>query len=414
MKLYTLLSAFLLTVTLSAQTSVTVSTGPGNAAQTFYSLANGEQGSAELASWDLAFEISGFTSAIRVNTAKGVQAFETPAAISEWSTVSAPDEANWQALYDSETYWSESALSNGNNLSEPDGFNVGWGTYNIITHTIAGSKVYVVVLLDGTYRKLRINSLASGTYSFTHSLLDGTDEQTVALSKSNYTGKNFGYYSFDMGVMDLEPASATWDLVFTKYTSIIPFPAPTAYPVAGVLQNKTVDALQVDGVDPMVADWNSAPFDSSMNIIGYDWKTFNMETFVYEYPTDRTYFVADRTGNIWKLIFIEYGGSANGDMTFTQELVSSVGMNESAPQRDLVIYPNPSSDGRLNIVLDTDVRNGVISIFDMNGKRVGQQQVNGTGSMALLPLDLNGLEHGIYLVRLVADGVQYTSRVVLQ
>ncbi|MCB0771682.1 MAG: HmuY family protein, partial [Flavobacteriales bacterium] len=321
MKLTTLSLTVLLTSATFAQTSVTVTTSAANASQTYYSLLNGVQATAALDSWDLAFEISGFTSSIQVNTAKGLSVFETPFAISEWSSVNSPDEDNWTRLLNSETYWSAGALTHGNDLDQPDGFNVGWGTYNMITHTIMGTKIYVIKTAGGSYRKLRINSLASGSYSFTFADLDGSNEQTSTLVKSAFSGKNHGYFSFEGNtVLDLEPPTASWDLVFTKYTSIINAPAPTAYAVAGVLQNKNVSAMQIDGVDTSVADWTSAAFDTSMNIIGYDWKNYNMGSSMYEYADDRTYFILDRTGNIWKLIFTEYGGGSNGDMTFTQEL----------------------------------------------------------------------------------------------
>lgn len=414
MKIFTLSLSLLLVLTASAQTSITVTTGAANSTQSFYSLENGIQGSALLADWDLGFEITGFTSSILVNTAKGLSVFETPVAVSEWATLTAPDTENWTAIHNSETYWSAGALTNGNNLSEPDGFNVGWGTYSFITHTIAGSKVYVIGFPDETYKKLRINSLVSGTYNFTYADLDGGNETTATLAKPNYVGKNFGYFSFTTGaVADLEPPTATWDLLFTKYTSIIPSPEPTAYSVAGVLQNKGIDALQVDGVDPAMADWTAAPFDSAMNIIGYDWKTFNMTTFQYEYPTDRTYFVQDRSGNIWKLVFTGYGGSANGDMTFNQELVSATSIAENTPNTELVLYPNPANGGRTRLVLDRAVTNADLTVLDMSGKAVMQQRISGSGALSLVELDLNGLGQGLYLVHLQADNGSATARLII-
>lgn len=56
MKLFTLLSAVILTTALQAQTEVTIPTGPGNTTQAYYSLANDVQGTVALGDWDLAFE----------------------------------------------------------------------------------------------------------------------------------------------------------------------------------------------------------------------------------------------------------------------------------------------------------------------------------------------------------------------
>ena len=138
-----------------------------------------------------------------------------------------------------------------------------------------------------------------------------------------------------------------------------------------------------------------------------------MTTFMYEYASDRTYFVQDRNDNIWKLIFTEYGGGANGNITFTQELVSATSVEETNAPADLVVYPNPVLNGELRIVLDGDVRNGQLSIHDMGGKLVMQQQVSGSGSLALLPVDVSALQQGLYMVRLTAGTRVFTTRVVI-
>src|SRR5690606_11261112 len=80
---------------MQAQTSVTVSTAAANSEQVWYSLLNGEVDSAPLAEWDLAFEMVGFSSSIRVNTAKGLVVYETPTAIAQWDNLVAVDVDNW-------------------------------------------------------------------------------------------------------------------------------------------------------------------------------------------------------------------------------------------------------------------------------------------------------------------------------
>ena len=59
MKKIVLLFAAFTTLNTTAQTSVTVTTGPGNAQQTWYTLATDAVSSAPLDEWDLAFEING-------------------------------------------------------------------------------------------------------------------------------------------------------------------------------------------------------------------------------------------------------------------------------------------------------------------------------------------------------------------
>lgn len=409
MKLATLLASALLPTVILAQ-SVTVSTGAGSAIQTYYSLEQGEQSSIPLADWDLAFEINAFNSSILVNTAKGLKVYETTAAIDEWDLVTVPDVENWTEIQNSEIYWSAGALTHGNDLEDPLGLNVGWGNYNPVTHTIIGARIYAIEDAEGGFRKLRINSLASGTYSFTYAGIDGADQQDATLLKSAFSGKNFGYYSFATGgTVDPEPMAADWDLLFTKYISMV----PTAYPVTGVLQNKEVTAMQVDDVPTSEAMWNSADMDTAINVIGSDWKSFNMTTFQYEYAQDRTYFVQDRASNIWKLVFTGYGGSANGDITFNQELVSSVSVGEETSDR-LAVYPNPVVNGQLNMVLGQEVRLGRLSILDRAGRLVHTQVVNGAGSLSMTSVDLGSLPAGLYMARLEAEGRLLTARIVVE
>lgn len=408
-----LLASASLATALQAQTPVTVSTASGNVEQLWYSLATDQSSAASLAGWDLAFEMAGFTSAIRVNGAKGLAIYETPNAIGDWANVNSVDTANWTLLQDSDTSWSASALSHGNNLSSPEGLNVGWGDYNMITHVITGTKIYAILLADGTtWKKLRINSLASGIFSFTYANLDGTDTQDASLAKSAFTGKNFGYWSFDTNAtMDREPVAADWDLTFTKYVQLTPY----VYPVVGVLLNKSVTALQVDGVPSAQAEWSTGVFSTEMNVLGSDWKTYDFGQNTYLMAEDRTYFVKDVPGNIWKIIFTGYGGGANGNISFTKELMSSVGVAEQVQQQGhLMAWPNPVTDGQARLVLDMPANEGLLRMFNMAGQQVVQQQWTGLAGLSARNLDVSSLSKGVYMVRLDAEGASATTKLVIK
>lgn len=411
MKHATLIAAALLPAALLAQTTVTVSAGPGNAQQAFYSLPNGIVGTAPLAEWDLAFEIAGYTSSILVNTARGINAYETGAAPAQWASVNTANTAAWTPIYNAETSWSTGALNNGNNLSEPDGLNVGWGLYNMTTHIIAGNKVYVLEMPGGAYLKLRINSLASGVFDFTYADLDGTNEHNHTVVKSAYLGKNFAYWNLSTHTaLDREPATASWDLLFTKYTAFV----PTAYGVTGVLQNKGVEALQVDGVPVADAEPWSGTFSADINIIGSDWKTYNAGAMAYEYAQDRTYFVKDQAANIWKLVFTGYGGSANGNITFTQELYSLAGVDEAAaPASTIAVYPNPVQ-GVAQLVVDAPAGSYRIEVLDMAGRAARTERFTAGGGLSRIAIDAAALTPGLYQVRLVGDRPMAAARLVVQ
>jgi len=415
MKSTVLLGVMLISTSITAQETVTVSTAAGNTEQLYYNLQNGStQALWQLSDWDLAFESTGITGAILLNTAKGHRLYKAPYAIGQWAAVDTAGLGNnWPVQYNSTSDWSSGAFNQGL-TSNP--FDLGWGIYNFTTHNITGDSLFILHTADGAWKKLRMDGFATVTTSFTFTMadLDGANQQVGTINRNAYVTKNFGYYSFaTMSAVDLEPVAADWDLLFTKYNGFVPQPVPSIYPVTGVLQNKEVRVAQVDGIATNLAQWAGQALVSDIDVIGYDWKNFNMTTFMFEYAADRTYFVQDRNNNVWKLIFTGYGGGATGDITFTKELVSATSVEETNAPADLVVYPNPVVNGTLRIVLDGNVRSAQLSIHDMSGKLVLQQQVSGSGSLALLPVDVGTLQEGLYLVRLDAGTRSFTTRVVI-
>ena len=407
MRLSILAVAAVLSSSLVAQETVTVTTGAGNATQTFYSLQNGVIDSRPLAEWDLAFEITGFTASILVNTAKGIEAYKTPYAVAEWMDVDTIGMmSNWTRIHNSDTSWSHGALNQG--LTENE-FDLGWGVYNIVTHQVAGDSIFVLKLANNEWKKLRIDGLGANTYTITWADLDGANEQTGTLSKGPYMDKNFGYYSLENNTaLDREPATADWDMLFTKYVAMI----PTAYPVTGVLLNKSRPALRVEGVTPDMAGWQDGPYTTEINTIGYDWKTFNMQTFQYEYNEELTFFVTDNAGNVWKIYFTEFGGSTTGDITFVQELVSATSVQENA-SAEFTLFPNPVTTGQLQMITASST-NAEVTIHDMSGRTVAQQRLSSSTEPVVRTIDVSSLNAGIYMIRLNDAGATFSRSFVIE
>lgn len=415
MKILTLVAALFISSAVFAQTTVVVSTNAGNTHQEFYSLQNGTISNALLAGWDLAFETSGITGSILVNTAKGNQVYKAPYAIAEWTSLDTTGlAATWVPQHNSEIDWSSGALNQGL-TSNP--FDLGWGIYNMVSHNIAGDSLFVLKMADGTWKKLRMDGYAAATnaFTFTWADLDGGSEQVGSIVRGDYSSMNFGYYSLETNSpLAQEPDAATWDLVFTKYVGFVSQPQPSFYPVVGCLQNREVLALQVDGVPSATATWSDGTFSEDINVIGFDWKNFNMSTFMWEYAPDRTYFVQDRNGNIWKLVFTEYGGGATGEITFTQELVSATGVDELASNGTVLVYPNPSSAENVNVLLDIPSNEAVLSITDLNGKLVHSQKLFGIRPLTVQPLGVSELSAGVYTIHIVHTNGVTNSKLVIE
>lgn len=251
---------------LFAQVSDSVSLSKLYTHQSFYSLSNGEILTSEN-TWDLAFGTGATGSTIRINGVTGIRLYVSPiTGVKHWETLDTTNFSSWKVAYDSDTTWSIGAFSDGNDGN----FNLGWGTYSMITHQVVGSKLFVIKLANGNLKKIWIEKLASGTYEFRHANLDGSNEIKSTISKTNYTTKNFVYYSIeDNKIIDREPISSSWDLVFTNYLGEV---APTTfYNVTGILANSTVQTSKAEKVNVITAISDESSFSTKINTIGYNW-----------------------------------------------------------------------------------------------------------------------------------------------
>ena len=171
----------------------TVSVGAGYINQKWYSLQNDEQGTAQSKdNWDIAFEITGASASILVNTQKtNFALYKAPYSISNYATVDTTGISNWPILYNSDTTWAVGALNKGANPS--NAYDLGWGVYDINTHIVSGDSCYVIKLSATSYKKIKLVNLSGGIYTFEYANINGTSSQTATVNKSNYTGKNFAY-----------------------------------------------------------------------------------------------------------------------------------------------------------------------------------------------------------------------------
>ncbi|MEL6357993.1 MAG: HmuY family protein, partial [Bacteroidota bacterium] len=294
-----------LTISLNAQFQQ-VTQGAGYANQVYYDIATNTSTTITHEDWDIAFGVSGFSSSVVVN--EGVISSQSdPAQQIELYASSATDFTTadtsqiTERIHNNEVSWEAGAF---NHVAIPgDPFDLGWGSYNPATQTVNGSRVFFLLGRDGVYRKLMIESLISGVYTFRHALLDGSEEMMVTVDKTAFIGKNMAYYSFNDGVVDLEPTD--WDLLFTRYTTPLPDDEGNIlqYTVTGVLHNIGIGVAELSGVDPETTETplSKDEYDETLNVIGFDWKSFDLSTFSWSIPEDLVYFVRNEEDQVWRI-----------------------------------------------------------------------------------------------------------------
>lgn len=158
--------------------------------------------------------------------------------------------------------------------------------------------------------KFQILSANETSYTFRYSKLDGSNDQTVTVSKDNRTAKTL--FSFDIGGVPatVQPDDNSWDIVFTKYTYVFYEPEYTPYSVTGALINTAAGmAVAIDSIPfaEITSDKiNFYTFSSDADAIGYDWKVYNLNEGSYAIRTKITYIIRDRKGFYWKLHFLDF------------------------------------------------------------------------------------------------------------
>ncbi|MEO0403973.1 MAG: hypothetical protein AAF193_03805, partial [Bacteroidota bacterium] len=341
-KFYSFIFLLNLVALASAQTTVEISQGASYADDVYVSMSEGEVSTTDGTNWDLAFEAtSAFSIGIRINDGHGTLLKSYPNGdVEDWDNVDTTGYSGWSQLNNRIDLWSNGAF----NISQVGGgSDFSWGYYTgDPLHDVVGDSIYIVSTIEGAVKKLRLDLLDGGEWTFTHANLDGSDEVQETFNITEYPNKNFAYYSLDDSAFaNREPEGAEWDMVFTRYFTMTAF-GPGA--TAGVFMNRGVEMIQADGVDVntvLYTDYTWTTHEENISVIGNDWKSLN-DMFMWEVVADRAYFVKDQEGDIYKVIFLTFEGSQTGNASYTSELITGASVEELFA-KDLVAFPNPIS-----------------------------------------------------------------------
>lgn len=378
--------------------------GAGYANEVYYSFSKGIVKVSPRTGWDIAFRTKKITSSILINDGNGVALYTYPKSdTTGWMTMDTTGLFSWTPMYNDPQNWENGAF--GRNATS--GFDYGWGIYNMATHNLTGDSLYIIKLPQGSgfiYKKLWMVSKksAANIYRFRYANLDNTNFREVDLDLNPYISADFYGYSLltDQGV-NYQPDKASWDILFTKYMSVQPNGTP--YIVVGVLNNDTVSTKKFHPVAPGYNDFGAGQWDSIRASIGWDWKVFDMNSFSYRVVDSAVYFVKQKSGDIYRLIFTGFTGTMSGITQFIAAKAAAAGISSPAVDlQTLHIYPNPA---RHYIHLDLQhISSPILSITltDLSGRQLRADRPAGKGqNLDIYTLDVTGVQTGTYLVTVV-------------
>lgn len=420
-----LMCLLMISGSLSAQNFQEISIGPNYVKQSFVKLNEGTEKQVDSDSWDLAFTAIGFQDAgILINEASSGTTGENLPQTELYYTGNedfyAPIDLESileNKIFNSEVSWSQGAF---NELKDPsDPFNYGWGQYNPANHNVEGNKVFVLKLRDGSYKKIKIDNLDVTIYNFRYADLDGSNEVVRSYNKqTDNFGQQLMFFSFETGdLVDILPEGG-FDLMYTRYVAWAHEPnggdIEQLYTVTGILSGPTVKTAAAIGVNPDnvdVDDYENA-FSTRMDIIGFDWK--ELVGTDWAIADDRAYFVKQSDNTIWKLIFIDFEGSATGTTVFQKTKLGSTATTDIAGV-EAGVFPNPVSD---ELVLSIDAEKAGINemrmeVLNQTGRVVLERRLNTQKGFNVYSINTSNWNPGMYVVRL-SDGLGQVSKKVVK
>ncbi len=392
--------------------SDSVTLGSGYANQVFYQLSTGTKTSASNQDWDLQFFSSLFSASIRVNSGAGVELYYGNSTDTTNFATATIDTSSLTIMRDGYATWENDAFTT-QQTGHP---NYGWGSYQGLGN-IVGFKVYIIKLSSGVLKKIWMNEFrTSGMLTFSVANLDGSGLVTKTLNRSTYSTKRHFYYDVENdAVLDSEPAKTSWELVFRTYSDMA---GPQFYNVTGALSNYDLGISEARGIDVATAKTNFSTYtlDSAINVIGYDWKSFNNMTFQWNIEDSLSYIMKDYNGDVYQLIFTGTSGSSTGKMYFTKEAIAYASVNENSPVANLGVFPNPTT-GVLNINFELINANQETSIvlMDVNG-RIVRTISNGNSFQGFNQIseDISDLNQGVYFLIIQSGESLITKRIIKQ
>lgn len=390
---------------LQAQTPGSVEMGPQYANEVFYSVTNGVVKTSPRNLWDIAFHTNAFSAGIIINDGAGVELYTYPKAANDgWDNFDTTGMTGWTKMYNDASDWENGAFDR-NQKGHPD---YGWGVYSMTTHDVVGDSLFLIKTPDGIYRKLNIIRKVStqNQYQIRFALLDGQQDQTVSIDVNPQNDRVFLAYSFANGIVDREPLASEWDMLFTKYVGVV---QNTPYPVVGVLLNPEVNTARLAQTDPAFADWSNLDFETGRDVIGYDWKYFDMNSFQYVVEDSLLYFVKALDGGVYKLVFDGFTGSSTGISSFNTTLLSSLSVEEDVAA-GLKVYPNPASDF-IQMTFSKDLGQKTAVLYDLSGKLLRSWNL-GSGMSA--QIEVNGINPGLYLLQLNGNNSVINTKVIIK
>jgi hypothetical protein len=158
---------------------------------------------------------------------------------------------------------------------------------------------------------------------------------------------------------------------------------------------------------------DSLSFD--IEVIGHDWKSFDLNAFMWIIPEDLVYFMRTAEDRVWKIQFIDFEGSSTGTTVFQKTDLGIISAIEDPNSRfeTFDVYPNPVSE-QANVVFTVkeSVKSNVrIQLLDLHGRVVSGFEYPANQGLNVVNIPTNRYIPGLYILRLALENEILGARI---
>jgi hypothetical protein len=138
--------------------------------------------------------------------------------------------------------------------------------------------------------------------------------------------------------------------------------------------------------------------------IGFEQLSNDYINLGFDRSTDSRCYTYYRTGNEWMQSILS--GSVMMRPVFGT--FALMGIPQNSNTTEITLYPNPASE-QVNVRFNTECRNAIMSLYDIQGRKIWERPICKT-------FDVDSLPEGLYLIRIcdTTEGLQTTKKIIIK
>lgn len=364
--------------------------------------------------WDIAFynevhEIGG-----KINDAKGVKLWRVFKDTTNFASATLADTLT-NLFNNNDSFAYLGAMDTIYTGSSSLFFNIGIGKfYTDPAYSAVATRFFIIKKSDGSFGKFYV-SYTNRIFTIRYANMDNTGDKYIHITKQSPSFKQYQYLDLNSSMISttFEPNMFDWDIVFRKYVK-----GNTELPL-GIMTNNSYNLIRFSNIaglpaeylkygivstecyevigDPATVTYNGSlstmePISRLNNQIADKW----LNTTTQQPITNKSFFLRDRGGRLWHLIFTTYDAATNTIGIAYKDKGQVASIQSEISGQNYIIY---QQNQNLIINLEKeDFKTKLIQIYDINGRKLVSKELKNE-----VEINVSEFQNSVILIQVIGD-----------